>query len=240
MIPVLMNRWTLQLPEHRVKQWANPWEKERLDAMHDLIRPGDILFDIGAEEGDMGTLFASWGADIVAVEAAPRVWSNIRACFEANGLSDRLRGWYVGFCGDESTKRHKHRWEQSYAGNGRWPKCADGPIITDHGFFVLPERPDASATTIDDLALQHGPPTVITIDTEGSELTVLRGARRVLTENRPAVYVSVHLDLQWVAERFPGDTGDKLDEWMRSFGYEGRHLATDHERHMEYRHPEGR
>ena len=38
MIPVRMNgRWTLDLPDHRQAQWANPWEPERLSSMCDLL-----------------------------------------------------------------------------------------------------------------------------------------------------------------------------------------------------------
>lgn len=121
-----------------------------------------------------------------------------------------------------------------------WPVCSSGPVIGDHGFLVLPERPEVPVTTVDALAQECGDPTVITIDVEGAELTVLRGAARTLTDARPAVFVSVHLDLPWIDEKYPGDTGDKVREFMESYGYVGRWLATDHEEHWEWRHPEGR
>ena len=73
MVPTLMNgRWELRLPSHRAyrREWTTPpyWEPERLDAMHALIEPGDVVYDVGCEEGDMAGLFASWGAKIVAVD----------------------------------------------------------------------------------------------------------------------------------------------------------------------------
>lgn len=276
MIPTTINeRWTLLLPEHRAVRAEWPvWEKERLAAMHEVLAHNgtltdgpeicrDLVYDIGAEEGDFPALWASWGADVVLVEPNPKVWPNIRAIFEANELEDRLRGWWVGFAGDSTSNDGRSAaqlrdWIEEHVldpgiesdvheavgaaaySPARWPQCAYGRIIGDHGFLVLPERPDCPSRTIDELAVEYGEPTVITIDVEGAELTVLRGAVAVLSESRPAVFVSVHIDMPWIDEKYPGDTGDKVAEYMQGLGYAGRHLATDHEEHWEWRHPEGR
>lgn len=228
-------RWPLLLPEHRAVRPEWPWwEATRLAAMRHFIKPADLVYDIGAEEGDFPGLFASWGANVVLVEPNPKVWPNIRAIFEANALTDRMRGWYVGFAGDEC--RTILDWDLEHTANpeGPWPVCAHGPIIGDHGFLVIPERPDVSITTVDWLAEHFGLPDVITIDVEGAELTVLRGASRVLRDNRPLVFVSVHIDLPWIDEKYPGDTGENLAVFMNEHGYEGVYLTTDHEAHWLY------
>lgn len=265
---LINGRWELLLPPHRAARLEWPtWERERLAAMHECISvaplqefvgdrfsplpeiPRHVVYDIGAEEGDFPALWASWGADVVLVEPNPLVWSNIRTVFHENGLEGRVRGWFVGFAGEHARDREWHLQPgQSVPVDAPhldpwghdWPICAYGPVIGDHGFLVLPERPDVPVTTVDLLAARHGPPTVITIDVEGAELTVLRGATTVLQHHRPAVFVSVHLDLPWIDEKYPGDTGDKVREFMESHGYNGRWLATDHEEHWEWRHPEGR
>lgn len=47
--------------------------------------------------------------------------------------------------------------------------------------------------TLDSYCAEHGlHPQVVKIDVEGAEVGVLRGARRVLTEDRPVLYLSVH------------------------------------------------
>lgn len=212
------------------------WEPERLAAMHDVISAQErpVVFDVGAEEGDLPALWASWGADVVLVEPNPRVWPNVRFIFQANQLQDRVRGWFVGFAGDEP--RDRPAWDWEHVGHETpWPRCAFGPLIGDHGFLVLPERPDCPVTTLDALAARHGPPTVVTIDVEGAELTVLRGAQRILAEARPDVFVSIHIDLPWIDEKYPGDTGDKVREFMEAFDYVefgGKPLAIDHEEHV--------
>ena len=264
------DRWTLMLPEHRHGRLEWPvWEKERLAAMHDVItapvrvhgpnRPlvdvlaPHLVFDIGTEEGDFPALWASWGADVVLVEPNPKVWPNIRAIFQANDFEAHVLGAFVGFAG---TEPRQGSWGHEAVQPGQafstadvkpdvreadgWPHCAHGEIIGDHGFLALPERPDVPVTTVDLLAEQCGDPTVITIDVEGAELVVLRGAERVLTEAKPAVFLSVHLDEFWVEWHYEGDTPETIQTFMKSYGYEGRWLATDHEEHWEWRHPEGR
>ena len=98
-------RWTLDLPDHRQAQWANPWEPERLTSMCDLLTGNDTLYDIGSEEATC-PLAASWGCRVVMVEPDPRVWPNIRTCFTANDLESKVAGVFVGFAG--STDRYEN------------------------------------------------------------------------------------------------------------------------------------
>lgn len=241
MVPTLMNgRWNLLLPSHRAyrPEWTTGWEVPRIAAMADVIGPGDVVYDVGGEELDMGGLWASWGAQVLAIEPNPPVWPNGKAIFQSNNLDDQLLGWYVGFAGDEL--RDRPAWEAEHGGDGHWPICADGPIISTHGFAVISERPEIPVTTIDALADRFGPPTICTIDVEGAEAAVLRGAYRTLIENRPRCYVSEHLDMPWLDQKFPGDTHERISEYMGGLGYVGEHLATDHEAHWCYAHPDGR
>lgn len=55
-------RWDLVVPEHRVQHWLdNPmWEAERLDSIHANVKPGDVVYDVGAEQGDFSALFGTW------------------------------------------------------------------------------------------------------------------------------------------------------------------------------------
>ena len=63
-------------------------------------------------------------------------------------------------------------------------------------------------------------PQVVKIDVEGAELRVLRGARRVLTEDRPVVFLSVHPGR---VEAFD-DSLEEMDPLLADLGY----VAFDH------------
>lgn len=66
------------------------------------------------------------------------------------------------------------------------------------------------------------------MDTEGSELRVLQGAERVLADQRPLVWVSVHP--QFSIDMY-GLTREDLLAFMRAHGYRCEQLAIDHEEH---------
>jgi FkbM family methyltransferase len=224
--PVRLNgRWSLDLPDHRSRQWANPWEPERIDSMHRHLTVNDTLYDIGTEEGDIPALCASWGARLVMIEPDPRVWPNVRACFTGNDLEGKVVGVFVGFAGPEDRYESVPvRWELG----SQWPECAFGPIVDDHGFMNLSERPDVESVRIDTLAALLPAPTAITVDVEGAELAVMQGAGNVLAWYRPLVWVSVHPE--FMREMY-GHTPDMLFRFMIERGYRYRLLAVDHEEH---------
>lgn len=217
-------RWSLRLPAHRAArtEWVSGWETERLADMHRRLEPGDVIYDVGAEEGDLPALWASWGCQVGMFEPNPAVWPNIAAIWAANRLPGPLFA-YCGFAGD--TPRHDDRIRDG------WPTSAIGPIIGDHGFCQLNERPDLPATTIDLTALRCTPPDAITIDAEGSELRVLTGATDTLDDVRPTVWVSIHptfMDVQY------GDHPADLHRFMADRGYTAHFLGDDHEQHWRF------
>ena len=192
MRPACINgRWPLNLPPHRAARPSWPWwEATRLAAMRHFIQPGDPVYDIGAEEGDFPALFASWGAHLVLVEPNPHVWPCIRWTWEANDLPAPLK-WHVGLLGDAPQSADLD--DSNAVDMDGWPACAYGPMIPDHGFRHLNEHAGiVSPVTTLDLLAQGLPPDVVTMDVEGGELHVLRGAQETLAEHRPIVFVSIH------------------------------------------------
>jgi FkbM family methyltransferase len=250
---VLNGRWPLILPEHRAArpEWSTGWEVERLASMHANLRPGMTVVDVGTEEGDISALIASWVSAIeigimrdvvleptatgfgeplggvILVEPNPRVWPNVKAIWEANDLPAPLEA-FVGFCGDELRLHNQGRSHNNHRGiEGRWPACADGDVIGDHGFCNLSERPDIDSITLDALAGSRRVD-AITMDTEGSELLVLRGAEETLRTDRPIVWVSVHPEFSVDMYDL---TREDLLRHMRTLDYRCEQLAIDHEEH---------
>lgn len=240
MIPTQINdRWTLLLPEHRAHRPEWPWwEATRLAAMSHFIGEGDIVLDIGAEEGDFPALFAKWGAQVMLVEPNPKVWPNIKAIFEANQLTNYYLGGFVGFASDvdaEPTGEGLSLFE-AFLSPYEWPECADGELIGNHGFRHLAQETDTTPqTTIDSLIGAKGwksskpiPVTHITMDIEGSELVALRGAVKTMRELRPYVWVSVHPD---PLKDFYCQNPEEVYSLMESLEYRRIFLTFDHESH---------
>lgn len=221
------DRWPLLLPDYRAARPEWPWwEAQRLAAMYHHVGPGDVVYDIGAEEGDFPALWASWGADVVLFEPNERVWPNIRAIFEGNRLVSRLWAVHVGFAGAESRHSDDYKLLQG------WPEAAFGPLIGDHAFCNLSERPDLDVVTIDECWAELGapPPSVITMDVEGSEFEVLYGAISTIALHRPKVFVSIHQE--FAREMYGHEDVTKLIlGFMEGAGYESQFLCTDHEAH---------
>ena len=67
MIKAIVNgEFEIMLPKHRADrpEWYQPhgWEKLRLKSMSENIGKGDVVYYVGAEEGEMPALCQMWGS----------------------------------------------------------------------------------------------------------------------------------------------------------------------------------
>jgi FkbM family methyltransferase len=226
------DRWPIQVLPHRAGiPWAT-WEKARLDHMRSHIRRGDVVLDIGSEEGDFSTLFSLWGASVIPFEPDPYVWPNFKFTWEQNKLA-APEAYFCGFAANQTILTPPDV-EPAFLLPQRdgWPGCAYGPIIDNHGFRNETERAhDTPSIKIDDF-LDMNPkdicPAVITIDVEGAEFEVLKGAIKTLKRCRPLVYVSIHPE--FIQDKYDYPPSEIFD-LMISFGYEPEFITYDHESH---------
>lgn len=236
MVDTLINyRWNLKLLPFRASlpQWGF-WEKERLAAMYNAIRPGDTIIDVGAEQGDMTALFAKWaGKDgkVIIIEPSPGFWPNIKATFEANNLVP-YQAFQVLVSNEttESIIPLPFPLTPSAVEGSGWPNAASSYVSDDVGFSHLTEKPDIPVMKIDDMKLVHVD--IITMDIEGSEYEALQGARETIMRDMPILFISVHPEFMWKAHHHsPDDLHVMLDNW----GYDATYLAFDHEQHYMYK-----
>lgn len=253
LVPISINGYApLALPPETMERQ----EPERLASMRELLEPGMVLFDVGAETGVLSALLASWVAGmlpdgrpctfvgeaptrpltpppdvpggVVLIEPSPHVWPNIRLLFAANALPVPL-GCFVGFASHLTDEQPPLLDFDPGVIRGGWPLVADGPAIRAHGFRSMVGQ-DVSTPQIrlDDLVGRFDVwPDAITIDVEGAELNVLHGAHGLLREHHPLVWCSVHRRMM---EDFDA-TAEQLLDFMDDCRYAGEHLATDHEEH---------
>jgi len=214
------------LPKHRADrpEWYSEkgWEKERLTTMHGHIEKNDVVYYVGGEENDLTALLAQWGADLVVFEPNPKVWPNGKAIWEANGLGAPLVS-FIGFASD------KTNYDSSALVVDGFPECANGDVIGDHGFMELRNQ-NAPQITIDEMVRVTGiVPNHISIDTEGSEGFVLRGAEQTLRKHKPVIWLSGHPE--FCIMQYGEYLGD-IRQWIKNLGYKETLLAYDHEVHL--------
>lgn len=200
------------------------WEVERFDSMRDNLKQGDILFDIGAEVGWQSIIYAQFvgPGNMVLIEPTREFWPNIMHTWHHNFKVDPLH-CHSGLVSDKTTGDYvlpKHK----------FPAEAEGELVDRLAYRYIHEHGlRMPQITIDDYCERTGiTPDALTMDTEGAELRILKGAEQTLKANSLKVWVSIHPEL---GKQDYGDSAQDIHDFMKACGYSGTHLATDHEEH---------
>lgn len=228
----LMNgRWDYILPDH-IADWdaMSMWERERNESMEEHLRGDMILYDVGSEHGAQSAIYAGFVGpeNMVLIEPSRIFWPNIRLIWEHNHFHAPLATVFA-LIGEET-----YDGDESSVFLRGWPPFTENPEEQTPRAYAYIHDPGTSRGVaqwrLDDLwaTVLGTAPDAITVDVEGAELGVLRGAETILRRFRPLVWVSVHPDL---LARDYGATPEELHGFMRELGYRGTHLATDHEEH---------
>ena len=231
MIKTILNgEFEMVLPKHRADrpEWHSEagWEKLRLKSMSEHISKDDVVYYVGAEEGEFPALCQMWGAEVVLFEPNPKVWSYLPLTWTSNNLEIPMV-CIPGFASDKTNNL-----SQVY--RNEWPPEVNNVIEAAHGFKELYlEGESYGQITIDSCVYDHKikPPTAISLDVEGSEWRVLGGAERVLKEYKPKIWLSGHPEFmlqQWNESLY------NLRQWIKEFGYKEVLLDYQHEVHLFY------
>ena len=203
------------------------WERHRFHSMRANLSRGNILFDVGTEQGWCTLIYASivGPENMVLIEPTKEFWPNIKATWDRNYFQVPPLACYDGLLSD-ITNTETTVFEP-------WPAAADGDLIDRNKYqYIHDHDAEIPQITLDDLVDRSGViPDAITIDVEGAELKVLRGAADTLTEHRPLVWASLHPDLLY---RDYGTSVDDVHLFMDSLGYQPTFLGQDHEQHWLY------
>lgn len=207
------------------------WEKERTFSLKDNLSHGEILWDIGSEVGWLSVVYAKFVGpeNVVLIEPTPEFWGNIKHTWLRNCNNVMPRASFDGLLGD--VDEGEPIWHDR-----EFPANAEQDLIDKmayryvHNNQLKDPRPVAK---IDTLVERFGVvPDALTMDTEGSEMLILKGAENTLRNHKPKVWVSVHPDL---GLRDYGTQVGEVKAYMESLGYTGEHLSTDHEEHWFFR-----
>jgi FkbM family methyltransferase len=142
----------------------------------EFIRPGDLVFDVGAHLGDRSVAFAALGARVIALEPQPRVAGWLRRIVGRNPnvtVLDRAVGAAIGT--SQLAISHAHPTVSTLSNEWRLRlPLANGTFRK----VTWPESVEVDVTTLDALIEEFGEPNFCKIDVEGFEAEVLAGLTR--------------------------------------------------------------
>jgi FkbM family methyltransferase len=171
-----------------LRQPVDRWRfRRRLRGFHrDLVRPGDLVFDIGANVGDYTAAFLELDARVVAVEPGAEALGELHRRFDRDervaivptGLSDSegVKQLYVSTEGGSPLTTMSPEWISAAQESGRFSQ------------FRWRPAGEVEVTTLDSLIELFGTPAFVKIDVEGLELPVVRG----LSAPVPGVSLEYH------------------------------------------------
>ncbi|MDP3974746.1 MAG: FkbM family methyltransferase [Candidatus Jorgensenbacteria bacterium] len=156
--------------------WWGNYEPEIRKLLSQSVKRGDVVFDVGAHAGFytlMSSVLAGASGSVVAFEALPENVECIRGHIALNRVANiKVVPEAVA---EESGTGHFERGTNSFTG-----RLAPGPA-------------NVETISMDDFIYKNGTiPNVVKIDVEGTEVSVLKGAKKMLAQHRPIIIAATH------------------------------------------------
>jgi FkbM family methyltransferase len=179
-------------------QIADPEQSAEFRSFLSYCSDSMLLYDIGAHFGIFSLAAAQFGGRAIAVDASPAAAQMMENQARLNKCSDRVQILRAAVSDANSAIA-----------------MLDSGVFSDGYFKATWRRPKSELTqvqavTIDQMALQFGPPTHIKVDVEGHEAAVLRGARATVRRFSPILFLELHNEMVAVAGDNPCDTLNEL------------------------------
>lgn len=203
--------------------WCH-WERARTMSMAKELQRGQVLIDIGAEQGWQSAVYGQivGPMNMVLVEPSAIFWPTIKQIWTRT-FPLPPRATIAALVGSAC--------RGGWPGVEPWPAGADGPLSEDPWAYktLLHNDPQLPVIAIDTL-VERGRinPDALTMDVEGAEGLVLLGAQETLCQHRPLVWVSIHPDQM---EKY-GMSPRGIFHLMQRHGYASSYLGHDHEYHF--------
>lgn len=174
--PLCGKKWIAGSSNHGC--WIGSYEHDKQSALQHAIKPGDVIYDIGANVG-FYTLLSSvlTGNDghVYAFEPLPGNLQDLRKHIEINHLHNCTV--IEAAIADKDGEAH-----------------FDPTPYRSHGRLLATGTMVVRTIALDSLLAQGStrPPSLMKIDIEGAEVDCLRGATETIAKFRPIIFLATH------------------------------------------------
>lgn len=188
------------------------FENEVTKTIQDVVKPGNIVYDVGAHVGYHTLLFARLvgpNGHCLAFEPSRKVFGRLKANIQMNKrrIQDRVETMEVALYSECGQKEFFVGGSTSTGRLVRFPREASAQTIVS-----------VPVTTIDNLVANGAPtPDVVKIDVEYVEDHVIRGANNTLRNHHAIILCEIHSI----------ESGINCFNTLRKLSYEMRHLEGD-------------
>jgi FkbM family methyltransferase len=197
--PARGKRWIADSSAHGF--WLGYWELPNQKRFASCLKPGDVVYDIGAHVG-LYTLLSSDRVGptghVYAFEPFPRNAEYLRNHIKLNHFKNCTV--IEGAVSERVGSLHFEPTDLNAAGH-----------LSESGSL------EVTTTSIDDFSSSARPPNAIKINAEGAEMDVLTGGRQTITKYRPLVFLSTH----------SGPLDRDCWQFLVSCGYSPERIASD-------------
>jgi len=190
---------------YRAAQIAQVRDPEQAAEFHQFLsycHSGMFLLDVGASFGIFSLACARLGGNAIAIDPSRIATNMIAKQLRLNDLQDRVKVLGVAVGDKDGTIEMLNA--GIYSDGYYYESVRDRRELT-----IVP------VTTLDHLAAHFGWPSHLKIDVEGYEAAVIRGARELLTQSSPLVFLELHNEMVLASG---GDPAYCVNELLR-LGY---------------------
>jgi FkbM family methyltransferase len=192
----------------RLRRNRSLWLRDPLESEHFpftmlqcLVRPGDVVYDAGANLGLYCRYLVSWlgAGQVVAFEPIRDNQLLIERNLALGGIQNQVRVLPIALA--DLDGEAEFQVDDMQSSSGTLDRVSGGqPAVGRRNLRLPPLTAAVRCRTLDSL-LDEGlpPPAVIKIDVEGAEVLLLKGARQVLGRWAPRLLVELH-GPEWARE----------------------------------------
>ena len=169
--------------------WLGTYELELQQAVDELVKPGWVVYDVGANIGYISLMLARQVGEtgqVFSFEALPANVQRLQRNIGLNGLQERVQVYSAAVV-DRAAPVHflVH------------PSTSMGKVVGSAGRDKIQEYQqeiEVVGLTLDGFVFEdnHPVPQVIKMDIEGGEVLAVQGMRRILAELRPLMLIELH------------------------------------------------